>query len=62
MEKKFGYYVFGGLLLGAILGSLWSANGNTFLGIGLGALAGLALGWFIAAAGLESQSGKKEDK
>ena len=62
MDKKFGYYVFGGLLIGAVLGSLWSANGNILLGTGLGALAGVALGWFIAAAALERQTGKKEDK
>lgn len=61
MDKKFGYYVFGGLLIGAVFGSLWSANGNILLGTGIGALVGMALGWFIAAAVLEKQSGKKED-
>jgi len=62
MDKKFGYYVFGGLLIGAILGALWSANGNTILGTGIGALIGVALGWFIAAAALEKQNEKKKDK
>ena len=62
MDKKFGYYVFGGLLIGAAFGSLWSANGNTLLGAGIGALVGVALGWFIAAAMLEKQNEKKKDK
>jgi len=61
MDKKFGYYVFGGLLIGAFLGWGWSANGNSILGISIGALAGVALGWFIAAAVLEKET-KKEDK
>jgi hypothetical protein len=62
MDKEFGYYVFGGLIIGAILGALWSANGNTLLGAGVGALAGVAIGWFIGAAVLQEQTGKKEDK
>jgi ABC-type uncharacterized transport system permease subunit len=62
MDKKIGYYIFGGLLVGALFGRLWSANGNSLLGIGLGALVGVALGWFIAAAVLEKSIGKKEDK
>jgi hypothetical protein len=49
MDKKFGYYVFGGLLIGALLGLSWSAGGNPIMGIIIGALAGLAIGWFIAA-------------
>ena len=61
MDKKFGYYVFGGLLIGAFLGWGWSANGNSILGISIGALVGVALGWFIAAAVLEKET-KKEDK
>jgi len=59
MDKKFGYYVFGGLLIGAAFGALWSANGNALLGIGIGALVGVALGWFIAAAILEKTNKEK---
>jgi hypothetical protein len=62
MDKKFGYYVFGGLLVGAFLGWGWSAGGNSLLGIGMGALVGVALGWFAAAAVLEREPGKKEEK
>ena len=62
MDKKFGYYVFGGALIGAVFGSLWAANGNTILGMTLGALAGVAIGWFIAAAALEKSNGQKSDK
>ena len=62
MDKKFGYYIFGGLLIGVLFGSLWSANGNALLGIGFGALAGAAIGWFAAAAMLEKEKEKKEAK
>lgn len=62
MDKKFGYYVFGGLLIGAVFGSLWAANGNILLGIGIGALVGVAIGWFSAAAVLEKSNEKKVDK
>ena len=62
MDKKFGYYVFGGALIGAVFGLLWTVNGNTLLGIALGALAGVAIGWFIAAAALEKSNGKKANK
>jgi ABC-type uncharacterized transport system permease subunit len=59
MDKKFGYYVFGGLLIGAFLGWGWSGDGNPFAGIGIGALVGLFLGWFIAAAVLEKSNKEK---
>lgn len=49
MDKKFGYYVFGGALIGVFLGWLWSADNNPFMGMGIGALIGVALGWFAAA-------------
>ena len=58
MDKTFGYYIFGGLLLGTLLGSGWSANGNPMVGIGIGALIGAAIGWFAAAAAMEKK-GKK---
>ncbi len=58
MDKTFGYFIFGGLLIGALLGIGWSANGNPILGIGIGALVGAAIGWFAAAAMLE-EKGKK---
>lgn len=55
MDKRFGYYVFGGLLVGALLGWAWSANGSGLLGIGIGALVGVFTGWFIAAAAVEKR-------
>lgn len=53
MDRKFGYFVFGGLLIGSFLGWAWSAGGNPIMGLSVGALVGLALGWFIAAANLQ---------
>jgi hypothetical protein len=61
MDKKFGYYIFGGMLIGAFFGLLWSANGN-ILGIVYGALAGTAIGWFAAAYVMEKEKEKKEGK
>lgn len=59
MDKKFGYYIFGGLLIGALFGLSWSANSNPLVGLGIGALVGLTIGWFAAAAALEKN--KKEN-
>jgi ABC-type uncharacterized transport system permease subunit len=54
MKRKFGIYVFVGLLIGAIFGTFLGAGSeNPFLGISIGALVGVALGWFAAAAALE---------
>lgn len=61
-KKKFGYYVFGGMLIGALLGLLWSAGGNLLVGLGLGALIGTAIGWFAAAYFMEQDTQKKEGK
>lgn len=52
-ERKFGMYIFGGALIGAALGSLWSAGNNPLVGLGIGALIGMAIGWFAAAAMLQ---------
>lgn len=49
MDKKFGYYIFGGILLGAMFGML-SAG---ILGLWTGALTGAFIGWFAAAAAVE---------
>lgn len=59
MDKKFGYYVFGGALIGAFLGWMWSANGNPLVGLGIGALIGVAIGWFVAAAVMQNESKNK---
>jgi uncharacterized protein YcfJ len=61
MERKFGVYVFLGGLIGAIFGwGLGMANGNSIAGLGGGALAGVFIGWFIAAAVFEKQKGQKD--
>jgi hypothetical protein len=61
MERRFGYYILLGLLIGAVLGvGLGAAIGNTALGVGLGALGGVFIGWFAAAAALEKRSGNKD--
>jgi uncharacterized membrane protein len=57
MERKFGIYAFGGLLIGAVLGTLWGAAGeHSVTGMVIGALVGVAIGWFIAAATLEKRN------
>ena len=56
MERKFGLFVFLGLLIGALFGMFLGAGGaNPILGIGGGALAGVFIGWFIAAAVMEKE-------
>ena len=47
------------IILGAILGLMWAADGNTVLAMGFGALAGAYVGWFAAAAAMERQNNKK---
>lgn len=59
MEKTFGYYIFGGMLIGAMFGLIWAAGGNPLVGIGIGALVGAAIGWFAAAAVLEQRKKEK---
>jgi hypothetical protein len=58
VDKTFGYFVFGGLLVGAMFGLIGSGGGNPLLGIGIGATAGAFLGWFMAAAVLEQKKEK----
>ncbi len=60
MDKKSGYTIFGGMLLGALLGTMWAVNGNLLLGLAGGAVGGTFIGWFIAAAVMEKA--KKEKK
>ena len=62
MDRKFGYYIFGGMLLGAILGMMWAANGNLLLGLAAGAVAGTFIGWFAAAAAMQIEKEKKKGK
>jgi hypothetical protein len=59
MDNKYGYYIFGGLLIGILFGLLWSANGNAIPSIGFGALAGAGVGWFAAAAMFEKDKRNK---
>lgn len=62
MDKKFGYYIFAGMLLGAALGVMWAAGGNLLLGLGFGALVGTAIGWFGVAAAMQLEKDKKKGK
>jgi len=51
MKQKFGYYIVLGLATGVVFGmGMGAANGNTLFGIELGALFGVFIGWFVAAA------------
>ena len=36
MEKTFGYFIFGGLLIGAMFGLIWAGGRNPVMGIGIG--------------------------
>jgi ABC-type uncharacterized transport system permease subunit len=62
MERKFGYYIVLGLVIGVVFGmGLGAANGSIIWGIGLGALFGVFIGWFVAVAAFESQKKKNDD-
>lgn len=51
MDRKRSILIFLGMLIGAQFGIfLGKAIDNMLLGIGIGALAGLIIGWFIVAA------------
>jgi hypothetical protein len=59
-EHKFGLYIFLGVAIGGGVGTaLGAASGNVFNGVWIGALSGVAVGWFIAAAAHENE--KKQD-
>ena len=60
MDKKFGYYVFGGMLIGTLFGVVWMGNGNSILGIFGGAFSGAFIGWFAAAYFMEKGREKKQ--
>jgi len=60
VNKKIGLFILGGLAVGANLGIfVGAALDNMRLGIALGAVGGLFIGWFIAAAVLENKKSKK---
>jgi hypothetical protein len=56
MDNKFGYYIFGGLLIGALFGLIWAG----LVGLDSGALIGTAIGWFFAAYVLEKEKKTKK--
>ena len=58
MDKRFGYYVFGGMLIGALFGLSWSTTGNPLVSMGFGALIGTAVGWFIGAYVFQQKGNK----
>jgi len=62
LNKKFGVFIFLGLLIGGQLGVFFGAAlANPILGVALGALAGIFLGWFIAAIDFEIKKSKASD-
>jgi uncharacterized protein YcfJ len=59
MDKTPAYYIFLGLLIGAVFGlGIGAVGGNTINGMEVGALAGVFIGWFLAAAAFENRSKK----
>jgi len=62
MDKKFGYYIFGGTLIGALFGLFWVGRENPVLNIATGAFVGTAIGWFAAAYMMEKEKEKKQSQ
>ncbi len=61
MNKKFGLFILLGLLIGGTFGTFFGAAlENPFWGVALGALGGVFIGWFIAAAAMENKNIKKD--
>ncbi len=57
MNKKFGLFILLGMLLGSTFGTFLAAPlENSLLGVALGALGGVFIGWFIAAAFKETKN------
>jgi hypothetical protein len=57
MDKTPAFYIFLGLLIGAIGGfGIGSVNGNPTHGMQLGSTADLLIGWFIAVNPLEKRN------
>jgi hypothetical protein len=54
MDRTPAYSIFLGLLIGAIFGfGIGVANGDTITGMQIGAMAGIFIGWLIAALALK---------
>lgn len=56
-KRKFGYYVFGGMLIGALLGLSLAG----ILGLASGAFAGMFIGWFAGAYFLQIGTEKRDE-
>lgn len=56
MDKRFGLFILLGMIVGAMFGVSFTANGNQLTGVFGGAVAGVFVGWFIAAAVREKTS------
>ncbi len=59
MDNRFGYYIFAGLAIGVLVGlGIGSASGNVMPDIGFGAMFGVFIGWFVAAAMMQRSKSK----
>jgi ABC-type uncharacterized transport system permease subunit len=59
MDKRFGLYIVLGSILGAAFGIFFGpVVGDPALAMLSGALGGVFIGWFIAAAVIENSKGK----
>jgi hypothetical protein len=63
MERKYALLIYLGLGIGALYGMFFGpALENPALGVAFGALAGVAVGWFIAAYLQRRDTGDKTDR
>lgn len=60
MNKTPAYYIFLGLLIGSVFGlGIGAVGGSVISGMEVGALAGVFIGWFLAATLLEQNKRQK---
>lgn len=63
VRRTLALYALAGAAIGSTFGVFIGAvSGHRLLGVGIGALAGLYVGWFVAAAVLERRKDRAADR